>query len=416
MLRVLLTAAVLLALPGAQDMPVARLSGDARAQGASPSVQPPRAAGQLPPLPMTQIDSRVVTLDSPRRLSLTFAEPRPIDEVLALLTAGTPFSVAIDPDATGAFRGELKQLTLREALATILGPLGLDYHVQGTVIRVRRRQLETRLFDLDLLHVQRALARTTGDASASVSTSVAADDVMNGVSDGVKALLSDRGTVHVDKRAGLVQVTDFAERLERVALYVETLQQRSARQVRLQAQAFEVMLRDAAAIDWRVVRERLGLSRDAPEAGMAADPAALRSALALQGDVRVLWAPDVTALNNEPAIVRVTTTESTSLSMTIVPQISADGIVQISIAHAWEEHAANRKERVSAADTVMRILDGQTGLIAGLVRPQEVAVPSTGRFGSIFGATAKRIAHAELVVLLRPTIVTPGTVSPATRD
>ena len=68
-------------------------------------VQPP--AGQrsrrpeLPPLPVTQIDPRDTTLDSPRRLSLTFLEPRPIDEVLALLITGTPFSLSIDADAIG---------------------------------------------------------------------------------------------------------------------------------------------------------------------------------------------------------------------------------------------------------------------------------------------------------------------------
>ena len=74
--------------------------------------------------------------------------------MLSLLTAGTPFSVSIDADATGSFRGELKQLTLREALTAMLAPLGLDFDVRGTVIRVQRRQLETRLFDLNVLNVQ----------------------------------------------------------------------------------------------------------------------------------------------------------------------------------------------------------------------------------------------------------------------
>jgi hypothetical protein len=359
---------------------------------------------------VTQIDSRETTLDSPRRLSLSFLEPRPIDEVLALLTAGTPYSVSIDLDAVGSFRGDLKQLTLREALSTMLAPLGLDAEVRGTVIRVRRRQLETRIFDLNMLNVQRGLTRTTGGgAAATVATSVPADDAIGGVADGVRALLSQGGRVHVDRRAGLAQVTDYAERLDRVALYIETLHQRSGRQVRLQAQVFEVTLRESIAIDWRLVRQRLGLTADAPDAGLAADPVALRAALGLQGDVRTLWAPEVTTLNNEPAMVRVSTAGGTSLTMTVVPQISADGIVQLSVAHAWQEPAGDRRDgwfrssrvtRLTETDTITRVMDGNTVMISGLLRPEP----------------PKKGTRAELVVLLRPTVVGTGTFTAASRN
>lgn len=408
MLRVLLAAAILLAST-AQD------------------AQPARQLRALPPLPATQLDTRDTTLDSPRRLTLSFAEPRPIDEVLGLLMAGTRFSVSIDADATGAFRGELKQLTLREALTTMLPPLGLDFQVHGTVVRVRRRQIETRLFDLNLLNVQRGARVDLGaagapgaESGASVTTTTRAEDVLAGVADGVRTLLSETGVVHVDNRAGLAQVTDFPERLDRVALYIETLQQRTGRQVRLQAQAFEVTLGDGAPLDWRAVRARLGLPLDAPQAGLAADPAALRTALALQGDVRSLWAPDVTAMNNEPAMVRVSTPGGTSLTLTVVPQISADGIVQLSISHAWEERAGDHRSgapaSVTQSDTVTRVMDGNTVVISGLQRPQPAAGEAGGRLASLFGSRAKKAGHAELVVLLRPTVVTPGTFVAGNRN
>src|SRR4029079_18764878 len=324
----------------------------------------PADGQQLRPMPVTEIDQRETTLDSPRRLTLTFAEPQPIEEALQLLVMGTPFSLAIDADVKGSFRGELKQLTLREALTALLAPLGLDFEVHGTVIRVAKHQAQTRLFDLNLLAVQRTLQRTSGPSttlgtgpSASIATTSGRDQTIDGVVEGVQALLSDTGRVHVDGHAGLVQVTDFPERLERVALYLETLQQRSGRQVRLQSQVFEVTLTGAAPIDWRAVRGRLGLRADAASAGMAADPRALRAALAAEGEIRDLWAPDVTALNNEPALVRIATAAGpwltitvpcvvrlatpvvSSLTMTVVPQVSADGVVQLSVSHAWEEMA-----------------------------------------------------------------------------
>ena len=433
MLRITLALAVVLVMQvWQQDLPVIRLAGGdpARAASQTPVTRPPQAprpAGSpLPPLPVTQIDQRdrAATLDSPRRLTLTFSEPQSIDSIVQLLVYGTPFSLAMDPDVTGTFRGELKQLTLREALTTLLSPLGLEFDAQGSVIRIRRRQVETRQYDLNLLNVRRGLRTEAGASTASLSTTVMPDDVFAEIADGVQMLLSSSGRVHVDKRAGLAQVTDFPDRLDRVGLYIETLQQRSGRQVRLQAQVFEVTLRDALSIDWRAVRATLGLPRGAADAGLAADPVALRTALAAQGDIRPLWAPEMTTLNNEPALLRIGGDGDASLTLIVVPQISADGIVQLSVSHAWEAHAGDRREgfmkstpltRISESDTVTRVMDGNTVMISGLLRPRTIATAASGVSG-FFGAQAKTPGHAELVVLLRPTVVTPGTFSNGSRQ
>jgi hypothetical protein len=413
----------------AQDMPATRLAG-----GSGPAVwqapaAPPRPAGnQLPPLPVTQIDRGDPgnALDRQSGVSLSFLEPMAIGEVLRLLVEGTSFSLAVDPDATGTFRGELKHLTLREALTTLLTPLGLDFEIQGTVIRVMRHRAETRQYDLNLLNVQRGMQRTAanGDGNATISTTVEAEDVFASVTGGVKSLLSDTGRVHVDRRSGLVLVSDFPAQLDRVGAYLETLQTRSARQVRLEARVFEVTLKDAPSIDWRLVREKLGLPGNAPEAGMAADPLALRNALAAQGEIQDLWAPEVTALNNEPAMVHISTAGSTALTMTVVPQISADGIVQLSVSHEWGQHDGDRKAgflkstpvmRVTGADTVTRVMEGNTVIVSGFLRPKDIATAATG-VGAIFGASPKQKGHAEFVVLLRPTIVRAGSIAVGSRQ
>jgi MSHA biogenesis protein MshL len=411
-MRILVAAAAVLL----QAMPVTRLAGPASAQPPAAAQAPASVQRPLPPaggMPVTQIDpgAAAATLDSPRRLSLAFAEPRPIQEVLRLLIAGTPFSLAIDPDVTGSFRGELKQLTLRDALTALLAPLGYDFDVRGTVLRITRNRVETRAFDVNLLAVQRGLTRSTGGPDASLRTTVAAEDVFAGIDDGVRALLSEKGSAHVDRRAGLVQVTDYPERIDRVAQYLEAVQVRSSRQVRLQARVFEVTLKDAAAIDWRAVRAKLGLPDSVPQAGLAADPSLLQAALAEQGDIRVLSAPEVTAMNNEPALMRAGTPGVSALTLTVVPQIAADGIVQLAVSHSWEEQDPARKApRVSEADTVARVMDGHTVLVAGLLREVQVPVPSRG-MGSLFGGQAKKTVPAELVVLLQAIVVTPGAVS-----
>src|SRR5690349_4754294 len=126
-MRFMIAAAIVLL---AQGLPVTRLAGGVPAPAAEQAGQPPAPSTAPRPapqgLPVTQLDpgSAAATLDSPRRLTLTFSEPRAIQEVLRLLVAGTPFSLAIDADVAGTFRGDLKQLTLREALTTLLTPLG----------------------------------------------------------------------------------------------------------------------------------------------------------------------------------------------------------------------------------------------------------------------------------------------------
>ena len=125
-------------------------------------------------------------------------------------------------------------------------------------------------------------------------------------------------------------------------------------------------------------------------------------------------------MNNEPAMVQVSMPGTSSLTMTVVPQISADGIVQMSISHAWDAHDGDQKQgfmkpstplmRSIGADTVTRVMDGNTVMISGLQRPAEIAVPATGVSG-VFGASQKQKVRAELVVLLRPTVVKAGTVA-----
>jgi type II secretory pathway component GspD/PulD (secretin) len=106
-----------------------------------------------------------------------------------------------------------------------------------------------------------------------------------------------------------------------------------------------------------------------------------------------LWTPEVTTLNNEPALMRVAAAGGTSLTMTVVPQIAADGVVQLSVSHVWEEASPTRR---AESDTVTRVMDGNTVLIAGLLRP----VPAS---------ETRTAGYAELVVLLRPIVVDPGT-------
>jgi MSHA biogenesis protein MshL len=443
---------------GAVDLPVTRLQGSGTAAdwgGVTRQTSQPRP-GDLSALPLTHLDDRgpSADLDGPRRVALSLARPLPLRDMLLLLVNGTPLSIVTDDSVDGTFIGDLKDLTMRQALEAVLFPRGLDYDLQGSLIRVFAHKPATRLFDVNFVNQRRSWQRglrstTTVGGARTPETEVVTSgtsDAFEELANGVRSLLSDTGRLHIDRSAGLVQVTDFAERLDHVAVYVEAVQLRAGRQVRIDARVFEVTLTDPAArsIDWKAA----GVPAGRRTAGMSiVDTAAFMTAIAEQGEITMIAAPQIVATNNEPAVMRVGTQnvyfESVShpdengrpqrsssaasvlegLTLTVTPQIAGDGAVQLSVAPAYSEKTGQAKSaagdiypllHVSEADTVVRVRDGDTVIIAGFLRDRSVSKPGTG-LASYFGAQTHAVVKSELVVLLTPVVVTPGGASVTTR-
>ena len=400
------------------DIPVVRLE-----------MSPAQAASPLPALPVTRLDDRpqAADLDRASGVSLTFSEPLPVRDVLLLLVRGTPFSVVFEPSVNGKFVGELSDLSLRQALDAVLDPLALSYSVTGPVLRISPKRPETRLFELNRLDLTRTWRRTARSGASSDGSAVAADlssttegDAFRELSDGIAALLSPSGRVHVDRKAGLVQVTDFTDRLERIGLYIEAVSVRSARQVRLDARVLEVALPQAASLDWSAIAAQSGV-RAGSGAGIRVDDFdALLRAIASFGTLRVLAAPKMLAMNNEPAVMRIGSHSaafatgapgtapphdgiSEALTLTVVPQVGADGIVQMSVSPTFTARpAAQHPGSIIEADTTMRVRAGETVVLAGFIR--DVV--------EVFGGRDRSAIRKELIVLLTPTIVTPASAVP----
>jgi type II secretory pathway component GspD/PulD (secretin) len=355
------------------------------------TAQAPRPA-QMPTLPLTQLDERTMAADLDNRtFSMTFGQPVPIYDVLLLLVRGTNLSVIPDPAIGGTFIGDLKNVTVRQALGLILQPFGLAFSVDGGFIRVFRREPETRLYDISYLAADRTGDTSVGTdpvrpggSSARVTTTTKTD-VFADISKGLPTILSDRGTFNVDRRAGLVQVTDFQERLDRVGVYLDAVQDHVQRQVQIEATVLEVELNDekATSLDWTVLRQ----TRDA---------AKVLAALQAQGTVTVLASPRVAVMNNEPAIVK-----TDALSISVTPQISADAIVTLSLSPMLTAPQAIQ------SDMVARVADGETIVVAGVGRDRETRERKAGALsGGWFGrTTVVTRKHIELVVLLTPRIL-----------
>lgn len=365
---------------------------------------PPRPPAPLPPLPATQLDDRLPAFK--QTFSLSFSDAQPIRDVLLLMLKDTGLSVVIDPDVTGTFTGELAGVTLKQALDITLQPLALEYAIENNVLHVFRRPTETRFFSVNHVATRRSGERTTGAATGLATASRSADgvpapgatvtssdatDFYDEVGRTVGTLLSRDGSFTVDRKAGLLRVTDYPERLERVSRYLELAELRSTRQVQIRATFVDVTLRDAssAGIDWRAVLASAGdavspVRSAAGEAGSSPTPRlivrnfdALLRALATQGMVNVLASPAVSTLNNEPAIVRMGTPRASAdaVVLAITPQVSEDGMIQMDVAPALVQQSGRPGSRAGhgasvpatgGADTLVRIHEGETIVLGGL--------------------------------------------------
>jgi MSHA type pilus biogenesis protein MshL len=502
-------AAAAAAVVGAQSGPlppvgVLQPAGTLIAPG-RPEPGRPRAAAPLEAVPVIQLDAQQPhpELDG-QRISLAFSDPTPIREILMMLVSDTQLSLIPAPSLDQTFVGDLKNVSIREALDLILESLGLDYSVQGNVIRVFPRELETRFYSVDYVITQRTGIRGTstsgsagslaagnaqavgagagtgavgggagryGSIGGSTSQLSGSDDpdFYGSLEDGVRALLSADGTMNLDRNAGLLQVTDAGSRLDRVAQYIDAVMLRVQRQVQIEAKVVEVELRDefSAGINWRAVISSLTNSTTlaqtfAPPAvgGFtlafdSGDFSALLDAFAKQGKVNVLQSPHVTAMNNQPAVIRIgtqdvffTTTTQTGeqgqilqttvtpqsitegVVLSVTPQISADGVIHMSINPTITERAGVATSRlgdtvpivnVRETDSLVRVRQGETIVIAGMMQDSTntdvTKVPVLGDVpvvGNLFKRTERTRRKTDLVILLTPTVMGPGQISAIT--
>jgi MSHA biogenesis protein MshL len=473
----------------------------AQGNGMAQPPTPPTRAGPGPqspglsPLAVSQIEEgrRSDSMEQP--MSLSFAEPIAIRELLLLLVRDTNLSVVPDPDVDGTFAGELKNVTLRQALVLILDPLGMDFTFHDNVLRVTRKQVETRIFNINYVATRRSGTRGTGMAGvmgggagqgafgvgatggfaagansagfgggsstgnggiggsqASVS-GTDAGDVFEELQAGVQTLISDSGRSNMDRKAGLLQVTDFPDRLDKIALYIEAYENRVLRQVRIVARIIEVELREdlSTGIDWSLVFKNAGNSvsltqRLAPTRGSSAftmgisikDFKGFLDALASQGRVNVMSSPWVNAMNNEPVVMRVGTQDvffvttsqvdattgqilqtvvtpqsvTEGLVLSVTPQISADGFIHMSIMPSITERTGTATSRlgdrvpivsVREADTLVRVQEGETVVIAGLMQDRT----------TVEKTKVPKKRKTDLIILLTPTIMTPSEIAPS---
>ncbi len=312
-----------------------------------------------------------------------------------------------------------------------------------------------------------------GGGGGSVSSVGSTDqvDLWAEVEETLMTFLSEDGRLVTSRTAGLVAVTDYPDNVIQIARYLELVQGAVHRQVMIQAQIVEVTLNESfsAGIDWSLIPYRLGLGgvgvitgtlangaiaslQEAPatsfQAGLAAPRRgiqALISALARQGQVSILSTPQVSTLNNQKAVIKVATddvffTQTTQrepltgvvtqtatpntitegIVLDVTPQIGEDAIT-MNIRPSISERVGETRSPagdvvpilgVRATDTVVRVRDGETVVIGGLMQRRSSrsrsGVPGLQRapfVGRAFRSDSETESKVELIILLTPTVL-----------
>lgn len=231
------------------------------------------------------------------------------------LVDGTHHNMLVDPQVSGRISLRLKQVTIEEALDAARDLYGYDYRRVSTGYMVLPATIQSRLFHLNYLDVQRfGVSRTrissgqvsqsdhgegsSGGASASQDGSTTVDvtgtavmtrnesDFWKRIEIDLKAIVGADGvkdrSVIINPQSGVVVVRAMPTELRDAADYLRKTEDTVTRQVVLEAKVVEVELNDAyqAGINWTAILTDNGkqytFGQHTPPGGFDGNPLAPR--------------------------------------------------------------------------------------------------------------------------------------------
>ena len=281
----------------------------------------------------------------------------------------------------------------------------------------------------------------------------------------------------ISESAGIIQVSDLSDNMENIEKFLNDVERCIRKQVLIQAHIIEVTLNDGyrLGIDWELLfrnsTESFSLSQNLmnrPPSGVFVldyqlnlplkNITALLDAMKDQGQVKVLSSPKVATMNNQKAVIKLTTKEvswvtnsylnadgtivlsytnpqidEVGLFLDVTPQIDDNGLITMQIHPSISDKV---RESISPdgkstkpvidvreVDAMIKVKNGQTILIAGLIKEKigdtTRSVPILGDIpiiGTLFKRVTQDKSKVELVILLTPYILTDQSIEDIRRE
>jgi len=266
----------------------------------------------------------------------------------------------------------------------------------------------------------------------------------------------------ISEIAGIVLVIDYSDNMERVEDFLKDVELSARRQVMIQAHIIEVSLNDGYkfGIDWSAIERFNGFNVKIAQNLLTNSGVftvdltnnkitAFLDAMKEQGQVNVLSSPKVSTMNNQRAVIKLTTKEVSWVTnsftsgttgeivvsntipqideigpfLDVTPQVDDEGIITMQIHPSISEKlkdsispdGKSTKPLINTreADTMIKTRNGQTIVIAGLITDKindtTRRVPLLGDipfFGAAFNQVVQEKRKSELVILLTPYVLT----------
>lgn len=275
----------------------------------------------------------------------------------------------------------------------------------------------------------------------------------------------DGRTLVINPMASLVQVTAEWDRVRRVGELLSRLQESLQRQVAIEVRILEVYLGDdtQTGVNWQTVTDSDfdGSLSTFSEIDNIADSFfqfvvdtkhldGVMQMIGESGELRTISNPRVTTLNNQKAVVRVVTEDvyyeatvepavvsngvgtqpvvnytprvvAVGVVLDVTPQVGRDRVVTLNVHPTISDIVAVAESpnqdtapvlSIRELDTVGKVRDGQTLVIAGLMSERDNEIRTGIPFlkdipllGLLFGKTFRQKANIEMIMLLTPVIM-----------
>ena len=444
----------------------AKLEQESRALDAQESRLPPeaRAAAASTIKELAEVQPRLYSFRA-RQLD--------IRDALIIFARANGLNLISDPDLTGVVSVDFTDVPLNRAFEVLLSSLGYAWEQKAGVIRVR--STITRSFELDYIRGSRsgsasATGSGTGGGSATASTSLSdSGSFWQEIEQQLRAQLSPRGKLIINRLTGTVLVTDSPPKVEEIESFINTIKEGMNRQVDIEVRIVEVTLNDdfALGLDWSRLNVGNGLALGLST--IVGGPAAVSpkpgtftgtysanryntilQALKQQGDVRMVSQPRIRILNNQTAFVKVGTTDTfyartnfrttqqgvgvidtineqanavnIGIMLTVTPQISSDGWTMLNVAPTVTRLAGTSVSPsgqstapildVKEVATMVRARSGELVVLGGLIEEEGSkttrALPGLGEIPAAFNpfrGEYKSSRRKEMVIFMMPTVI-----------